>query len=101
MLSLAAHSNHVPIYCVFPISTLDLKTPNGDMVQIEERPNEEVLGITYNGEPVAPRGAKARNPAFDVTPHDLITAMVTEVGIIYPPFNINLAGTVYNSRLEN
>lgn len=101
MLSLAAHANHVPVVCVFPLSTLDAKVVSGDNVPIEERSQGEVLNITFNGEQVAPSSAKARNPAFDITPHELISAHVTETGIIYPPFAQNLARVVYNNRLEN
>jgi methylthioribose-1-phosphate isomerase len=90
MLALAAHANDVPVYCVFPTSTVDLSLANGDLIPIEERGEDEVLGIQFHGEPVAPQGAHARNPAFDVTPHQLLTALVTENGIIYPPFRENL-----------
>jgi methylthioribose-1-phosphate isomerase len=100
MLSLAAHANNVPVYCVFPLSTLDLGIPNGDRIPIEERDGDEVLGIEFHGEPVAPLGAKARNPAFDITPHNLITSLVTEAGIITRPFEQNLARYVYNNSLE-
>ncbi len=97
MLSLAAHANHVPVYSVFPLSTLDLGIAQGDLIPIEEREMDEVLGIEFHGEPIAPLKAKARNPAFDITPHELLTALVTETGIIYPPFDRNLASCVYNS----
>ncbi len=90
MLALAAHANHVPVYAVVPISTIDLTLPDGDRIPIEERDPGEVLDIQINGERVVPQGAKARNPAFDVTPHQLLTAMVTEKGVIYPPFASNL-----------
>lgn len=100
MLSLAAHANNVPVYSVFPVSTLDLTIPSGELIPIEERDSDEVLGIEFHGEPVAPLGAKARNPAFDVTPHSLFTALVTEIGVIYPPFQRNLASCVYNTTLD-
>ena len=90
MLALAAHANHVPVYSVFPISSVDLSLENGDLIPIEERDEDEVLGIQFHGEPVAPQGAHARNPAFDVTPHHLLTGWVTEKGIVYPPFQENL-----------
>lgn len=90
MLALAAHSNGVPVYSVFPTSTIDLTISTGDKVPIEEREEEEVLGIQIHGERVVPAGARARNPAFDVTPHELISALVTEKGIIYPPYEIHL-----------
>jgi methylthioribose-1-phosphate isomerase len=90
MLALAAHANHVPVYSVFPTSTVDLSLANGDLIPIEERDEDEVLGLQFHGDPVAPQGAHARNPAFDVTPHDLFTGLVTEKGIVYPPFDENL-----------
>lgn len=90
MLALAAHSNGVPVYAVFPTSTVDLSLPNGELIPIEERDPAEVLDIQLRGEPAVPRGAQARNPAFDVTPNALLTALVTENGIVYPPFHQNL-----------
>jgi methylthioribose-1-phosphate isomerase len=90
MLALAAHANDVPVYSVVPSSTIDLSLPNGDCVPIEERDPSEVLDIQIHGERVLPEGAQARNPAFDVTRHQLLTARVTEKGVIYPPFSLNL-----------
>ncbi len=90
MLALAAHDNGVPVYCVAPTSSIDLSLANGSQIPIEERDPDEVLGLQFHGEPVAPKGARARNPAFDVTPNRLITAIVTENGIVSPPFDENL-----------
>jgi methylthioribose-1-phosphate isomerase len=90
MLALAANANNVPVYCVVPTSTIDLHLIDGDRIPIEERDPAEVLDIQINGDRVFPEGAQARNPAFDVTPHHLLTALVTEKGIVYPPFSINL-----------
>jgi len=90
MLALAAHDNGVPVYSVAPTSSIDLSLQDGTQIPIEERDPEEVLGIQFHGERVAPEGAKARNPAFDVTPNRLITAIVTENGIVRPPFDANL-----------
>jgi methylthioribose-1-phosphate isomerase len=90
MLALAAHDNGVPAYSVVPTSTIDLSLKDGTQIPIEERNPDEVLGIEFHGERVAPKNAKARNPAFDVTPNRLITAIVTENGVVYPPFEINL-----------
>jgi methylthioribose-1-phosphate isomerase len=90
MLSLAAHDNGVPVYAVVPTSTIDLTLRNGSLIPIEEREPDEVLDIQFHGERAAPRGAKARNPAFDVTPNRLLSAIVTENGIVYPPFESNL-----------
>jgi len=97
MLSLAAYDNQVPAYAVVPTSTVDLSLKSGKLIPIEERNQDEVLGLQFQGEPVAPRQAKARNPAFDVTPNRLITAIVTENGIVYPPFDDNLA-TFVNAK---
>ncbi|MGE5073531.1 MAG: S-methyl-5-thioribose-1-phosphate isomerase [Anaerolineae bacterium] len=90
MLALAANDNKVPAYSVVPTSTIDLSLANGSLIPIEERDPSEVLDIQFRGEPVPPEGAHARNPAFDVTPNRLITAIVTENGIVYPPFVTNL-----------
>ena len=90
MLSLAAYDNGVPAYAVVPTSTIDLSLAHGDLIPIEERNTDEVLGIQFQGEPIAPKNAKARNPAFDVTPNRLIKGIVTENGIVYPPFDVNL-----------
>ena len=94
MLSLAAHDNQVPAYAVVPTSTVDLALEHGGLIPIEERNADEVLGIQFQGQHVAPSNAKARNPAFDVTPNRLVTAIVTENGVVYPPFNVNLATAV-------
>ncbi len=97
MLALAAHDNGVPAYSVVPTSTIDLTLAHGGLIPIEERDMDEVLGIQFHGERIAPRNAKARNPAFDVTPNRLITAIVTENGIVYPPYEQNLL-KIMNTR---
>ncbi|HVO43136.1 MAG TPA: hypothetical protein VMT34_10950, partial [Aggregatilineales bacterium] len=83
-----AHENHVPFYVVAPFSTVDLSMPHGDLIPIEERPDDEVLYVM--GQRIAPEGVKAGNPAFDVTPNHYITAIVTERGVVRPPFVVNL-----------
>lgn len=93
MLALAAFDNHVPVYCVVPRSTIDLDTPTGYYIPIEERPQDEVLDIHLFGQLTHPPLATACNPAFDITPHRLITAFVTENGVIYPPYEVNLGET--------
>jgi len=90
MLALAAKDNNVPAYSVVPTSTIDLSLAHGGLIPIEERSQNEVLDIQLAGERVTPKNAKARNPAFDVTPNRLITGIVTENGVVYPPFEINL-----------
>jgi methylthioribose-1-phosphate isomerase len=96
MLALAAQDNGVPAYSVVPTSTVDFSMAHGGLIPIEERSSDEVLNIQINGERVTPKGAKARNPAFDVTPNRLISAIVTENGIVFPPFEINLKKVVNN-----
>jgi methylthioribose-1-phosphate isomerase len=90
MLALAAYENNIPAYSVVPTSTVDLLIAHGGLIPIEERPQEEVLNLKIDGEPVFPAGARARNPAFDVTPNRFLTAVITENGVVYPPFEKNL-----------
>jgi methylthioribose-1-phosphate isomerase len=101
MLALAAFDNRIPAYAVVPTSTVDLSLAHGGLIPIEERDMDEVLGIQFRGEPVAPRNAKARNPAFDVTPNRLISAIVTENGIIRSPFDVNLKKSVEAQKSIN
>ncbi len=84
---LAAH-HHLPLYVVAPSSTLDPQTPSGSQIPIEERDEEEVL--TVQGQTLAPQGARAWNPAFDVTPHELVAAIVTEKGVLRPPYEASI-----------
>jgi methylthioribose-1-phosphate isomerase len=88
MLAVVAHENGIPVYSVAPTSTVDLSLPDGDAIPIEERDSREVTEI--GGKRIAPEGARAANPAFDVTPHRYITGIVTENGIAYPPFDVSL-----------
>jgi methylthioribose-1-phosphate isomerase len=69
---------------------VDLSLPTGDHIPIEERPAQEVLGVAYQGLPIAPEGVVVSNPAFDVTPHRAVTGIVTENGVAYPPFAVSL-----------
>ncbi len=89
-LAVVAKENGIPFYPVVPTSTIDLNCPTGDDIPIEERDPEEVVGLTYNGMPIAPVGIKVGNPAFDVTPAKYVTGIVTEKGIAYPPFDLSL-----------
>lgn len=85
---LAAHYN-VPFYVVAPMSTIDFSSPNGAAVTIEQRKPEEVTEMWYKKH-MAPEGVKVFNPAFDYAEHELITAIVTDRGIVYPPFDLAL-----------
>jgi methylthioribose-1-phosphate isomerase len=94
MLALAAFDNHVPVYPVVPTSTVDLSIAHGGLIPIEQRSPSEVLNLEIAGQPVMPLGSTARNPAFDITPNRLLTAIVTENGLVYPPFEQNLVRAV-------
>jgi methylthioribose-1-phosphate isomerase len=88
-VAIAARYFNVPFYVACPSSTLDFQTPTGRGIVIEERRDSEVTHL--GGKPIAPAGIKVRNPAFDVTPHDLVTGYITERGIVRTPFDANLA----------
>jgi len=85
MLSVVAQRYKVPFYVAAPVSTIDFACPGGGAIVIEERNADEVTCI--EGVRVAPEGIRVYNPAFDVTPAENITAIVTEQGILYPPFS--------------
>ncbi len=95
-LAVVAKENGVPFYPVVPTSTIDLNLAHGDLIPIEERDANEVLRV--GEQPIAPAGTTARNPAFDVTPHRYVTGIVTEEGIVYPPFARNLRRAVESAR---
>lgn len=82
-LAVLARYHGIGFMVVAPTSTLDLSTASGRAIPLEERPEDEVLG--FQGSPVAPQGAKAWNPVFDVTPAELITVLVTERGVLHAP----------------
>ena len=86
---LAKHYN-IPFYVCAPMSTIDLECETGGDIEIELRPSEEITTTWYE-KPMAPKDVKTYNPAFDVTDHNLITAIITEKGIVYPSYKENLA----------
>lgn len=88
MLSVVAKAYNVPLYIAAPISTIDFDIETGEEIVIEERDDEEITHI--QGKRVAPEGVRVYNPAFDVTPNENITAIITEKGIIRPPFKENI-----------
>jgi methylthioribose-1-phosphate isomerase len=87
-LAVLARHHDVPFVVVAPVSTIDFGTADGSGIVIEERPPHEVTHLA--GQPIAPDGSPAYNPAFDVTPPDLVTAIVTERGVIHPVTRGNL-----------
>ncbi|QHT60093.1 S-methyl-5-thioribose-1-phosphate isomerase [Paenibacillus lycopersici] len=87
-VAVLAKAHNIPFYVACPLSTIDLNTPSGSEIPIEERHAEEITeGF---GKRTAPVGVKVFNPAFDVTPNEYVTAIITEKGIIRPPFDVNL-----------
>jgi methylthioribose-1-phosphate isomerase len=83
-VAVLAHEHKIPFFVAAPLSTIDLSTPDGDQIPIEERDQRE---ITHLGSArLTPEGVKIRNPAFDVTPHRYIAGIITEKGIFQPPY---------------
>lgn len=95
-LAVVAKENGTPFYPVVPTSTIDLLIASGEGIPIEERDAREVTHVC--GQPIAPEGVHVANPAFDVTPHRYVTGIVTEHGVVYPPFRKGLAGVVKAGR---
>ena len=87
-VAVLAQEHGIPFYVAAPLSTIDLTLPTGDDIPIEERDSREVTHI--RGAAIAPEGVEVRAPAFDVTPRRYITGIITEEGVIYPPFGVNL-----------
>uniref|UniRef100_J1ZUS7 Methylthioribose-1-phosphate isomerase n=1 Tax=Streptomyces auratus AGR0001 TaxID=1160718 RepID=J1ZUS7_9ACTN len=108
-LAVLARYHHVPFVVVAPTSTVDLDTAEGADIEVEQRPAQEVTefslpsaqgagAVPGAGIPVAPLGAQAYNPAFDVTPPELVTAIVTEAGVVAPVTSERLAEVCSTSR---
>jgi methylthioribose-1-phosphate isomerase len=91
-VAVLAKEHGIPFYVAAPLSTIDLKTPDGSRIPIEERPDREVTHVGSNR--LTPEGARIRNPAFDVTPAKYVTAIVTEQGIARAPYEESLAALV-------
>ena len=83
-LAVLAKENNIPFYIAAPLSTIDRSIKTGDDIPIEERSSDEVT--TFRGIRIAPAGMPVYNPAFDVTPNRYITAIITEAGVLRPPF---------------
>jgi methylthioribose-1-phosphate isomerase len=87
-LAITAHHYKVPFYVVAPTSSFDLNKKTGEEIVIEERDKKEIIYI--NNKLIAPSQSNVYNPAFDITPNKLITGIITEKGIIYPPYSKNI-----------
>ncbi len=87
-LAVLAHHHGIPFYVAAPLSTFDFSLPDGSRIPVEERAAEEITHLW--GQAVAPAGAAALNLAFDVTPHDLISGIITERGVARPPYSSSI-----------
>lgn len=83
-VAVLAREHNIPFYVAAPVSTFDFTLPNGDAIPIEERGREEIT--MFGSVQVAPEGAEVYNPAFDITPHQLVTAIITEHGVLKAPY---------------
>jgi len=88
MVAVLAKEHGIPFYVAAPMTTLDLSLATGDEIPIEERDSMEVTHIREHQ--LAPDGVAVHNPAFDVTPNRLITAIITDAGVARPPFTESL-----------
>jgi methylthioribose-1-phosphate isomerase len=96
-VAVLAREHEIPFYVAAPLSTIDLNTPDGSKIPIEERSEREVTHVGPNR--LTPEGARVRNPAFDVTPAKYVTAIITERGIARAPFHTSLAELVESGQL--
>jgi methylthioribose-1-phosphate isomerase len=94
-LALVARAHNVPFYVAAPSNSFDLLLENGSQIPIEQRAAEEIT--VWNGRQVAPDGINVYNPAFDLTPHELVSAMITEKGVIRPPLGENIRALLKKS----
>jgi methylthioribose-1-phosphate isomerase len=88
MVAVLAHRHRIPFYVACPLSTIDISVLSGEHIPIEERPAQEVTG--YRDYQWAAEGVKVRNPSFDVTPAELVTALITEIKVINAPNKKNI-----------
>ncbi len=99
MVAVLANKHNIPFYVAAPISTLDLSLPTGESIPIEERDGKEITHI--GGNQMGPEGLHVENPAFDVTPNDLIAAIITDKGIARAPFESSLRELVGERSLQS
>jgi methylthioribose-1-phosphate isomerase len=95
-VAVLAHEHNIPFYVAAPLSTVDLSLSSGADIPIEERSSEEVTHV--NGQRIAPQGVEAAHPAFDVTPARLVSAIITERGVVRPPYVQTLAAVVNGAK---
>jgi methylthioribose-1-phosphate isomerase len=97
-LAVLAKEHNIPFYVAAPTSTIDLSVSSGAGIPIEERNVQEVTH--FAGKPVTPSGVETANPAFDVTPHQYVRAIITEEGILYPPFQEHIARIMQHKQVQ-
>jgi methylthioribose-1-phosphate isomerase len=97
-VAVLAGEHGIPFYVAAPFSTVDLETPDGSRIPIEQRAAREVTHMA--GRPIAPEGVKVENPAFDVTPAKYIAAIITERGVAKPPFKESLSKLAESAAIE-
>lgn len=96
MVAVAAHENNVPFYVAAPLSTVDLTLKSGDEIPIEQRATSEITH--FRGQQVAPDGILVANPAFDVTPHRYVSAIITDAGVAREPYDLSLEALFSNGE---
>jgi len=87
-VAVLAREHGIPFYVAAPLSTVDLNTPDGSQIPIEQRSSREVTHMA--GRQIVPDGVQVENPAFDVTPHQYVSAIITECGIAREPYTESL-----------
>jgi methylthioribose-1-phosphate isomerase len=92
MVAVLARRHKIPFYVACPLSTIDFSMPTGADIPIEERSGEEVIG--FQGHNWAAEGVSTRNPSFDVTPFELVTALITEKGLVLEPTYEKIRGLI-------
>lgn len=98
-LAVLARAHDIPFYVAAPTSTVDMGLASGEEIPIEQRDPDEVTHLA--GLSLAPEGVRAAHPAFDVTPHELVTAIITEKGVVEPPFAEGLRRVLTESQAPN
>jgi methylthioribose-1-phosphate isomerase len=98
MVAVAAHENNIPFYVAAPLSTIDLTLNSGDDIPIESRSADEVTH--FRGQQVAPEGVTVANPAFDVTPHRYVSAIITDAGVAREPYDTSLKALATTDKAQ-
>ena len=97
-VAVLAHEHGIPFYVAAPFSTIDLETPDGSQIPIEQRASTEITHMA--GKRIAPEGVSIENPAFDVTPAKYVSAIVTERGIVRPPYGESIRRLAQQSAAD-